>query len=72
MVDNATQIDAAWLEGKRRIGVTAGASAPEVLVNAVIEQLKQFGARSVRILDGVEEHVTFPLPKGLSGIPGGV
>lgn len=70
MVDNATQIDAAWLNGKRRIGVTAGASAPEVLVHAVIEQLKTFGAKSVRILDGVEEHVTFPLPKGLSGIPG--
>jgi 4-hydroxy-3-methylbut-2-enyl diphosphate reductase len=67
MVDNAAQIDPAWLAGKRRIGVTAGASAPEVLVEAVIEQLKSFGARSVRILDGVEENVTFPLPKGLNG-----
>jgi 4-hydroxy-3-methylbut-2-enyl diphosphate reductase len=71
MVDNATQIDPAWTLGKRRIGVTAGASAPEVLVDAVIRQLKEFGAQSVRVLDGVEEHVTFPLPKGLSGIPAG-
>jgi 4-hydroxy-3-methylbut-2-enyl diphosphate reductase len=69
MVDNASQIDAAWLEGKRRIGVTAGASAPEVLVQAVIDKLKSFGAQSVRVLDGVEEHVTFPMPKGLNGAP---
>jgi 4-hydroxy-3-methylbut-2-en-1-yl diphosphate reductase len=67
MVDNASQIDQRWLEGKKRIGVTAGASAPEVLVKAVIERLKDIGAQSVRVLDGVEEKVTFPLPKGLSG-----
>jgi 4-hydroxy-3-methylbut-2-enyl diphosphate reductase len=67
MVDNAAQIDAQWLEGKVRIGVTAGASAPEVLVQAVIDRLKELGARSVRALEGVEEHVTFPLPKGLDG-----
>jgi len=67
MVDNASQIDPAWLDGKRRIGVTAGASAPEVLVQAVIDRLKECGAKSVRTLDGAEEHVTFPLPKGLSG-----
>lgn len=67
MVDNAEQIDPAWLEGKQRIGVTAGASAPEVLVQAVIDRLKTFGARSVRVLDGVQEHVTFPMPKGLTG-----
>ena len=66
MVDNASQIEIAWLDGKRRIGVTAGASAPEVLVQAVIDKLKSFGAHSVRVLDGVEEHVTFPMPKGLS------
>ncbi len=65
MVDNASQIDPAWLEGKARIGVTAGASAPEVLVQAVIDRLKACGAKSVRTLDGVEEHVIFPLPKGL-------
>ncbi len=67
MVDNAAQIDPQWLEGKIRIGVTAGASAPEVLVQAVIDRLKELGARSVRALEGVEEHVTFPLPKGLDG-----
>lgn len=68
MVDNASQIDPSWLEGKFRIGVTAGASAPEVLVQAVIDRLKEYGAKSVRALDGVEEHVIFPLPKGL-GVP---
>ena len=67
MVDNASQIDPLWLEGKSRIGVTAGASAPEVLVQAVINRLKECGAKSVRTLDGAEEHVTFPLPKGLNG-----
>ncbi|GGY12032.1 4-hydroxy-3-methylbut-2-enyl diphosphate reductase [Pseudoduganella dura] len=65
MVDRADQIDPAWLEGHQRIGVTAGASAPEVLVQAVINRLKELGARSVRPLEGVEENVTFPLPKGL-------
>ncbi|MFL6656494.1 MAG: 4-hydroxy-3-methylbut-2-enyl diphosphate reductase [Massilia sp.] len=65
MVDNASQIDPQWLVGKLRIGVTAGASAPEVLVQAVIDRLKELGARSVRTLEGVEEHVTFPLPRGL-------
>jgi 4-hydroxy-3-methylbut-2-enyl diphosphate reductase len=67
MVDNATQINPAWLEGKLRVGVTAGASAPEVLVQAVIDRLKECGVRSVRPLDGVQEAVTFPLPKGLDG-----
>jgi len=69
MIDGATQIDPLWIAGKLRIGVTAGASAPEILVNAVIARLKELGARSVRVLEGVEEHVTFPLPKGLDGIP---
>lgn len=69
MVDNASLIDAAWLDGKSRIGVTAGASAPEVLVQAVIDRLKSLGAKSVRALPGVEENVTFPLPKGLTGAP---
>lgn len=67
MVDNASQIDPRWLDGKTRIGVTAGASAPEILVEAVIERLKELGAKSVRALAGVEENVTFPMPKGLSG-----
>lgn len=65
MVDNASQIDPTWLEGKRRIGVTAGASAPEVLVQQVIDRLSEFGVANVRKLEGVEENVTFPLPKGL-------
>ncbi|MBI3712516.1 MAG: 4-hydroxy-3-methylbut-2-enyl diphosphate reductase, partial [Burkholderiales bacterium] len=66
MVDKAEDIQASWLENSVRVGVTAGASAPEILVNQVIEQLKKFGAKSVRTLDGEEENVTFPLPKGLS------
>ena len=69
MVDDASQIDAAWTEGKTRIGVTAGASAPEVLVQQVITRLRAMGVTSVRELDGVQEHVTFPLPKGLSARP---
>jgi 4-hydroxy-3-methylbut-2-enyl diphosphate reductase len=69
MVDAATQIDPAWLEGKQRVGVTAGASAPEVLVQAVVDRIRQLGTRSVRVLDGVEENVTFPLPKGLATLP---
>ena len=68
MIDNAAAIDPAWIDGKKRIGVTAGASAPEVLVQAVIDRLKQLGAASVRALEGVEENVTFPLPKGLDGV----
>jgi 4-hydroxy-3-methylbut-2-enyl diphosphate reductase len=66
MVDNASQIDEAWLQGRARVGVTAGASAPEVLVQAVIERLKALGVKTVRKLDGVEENVIFPLPKGLN------
>ena len=69
MVDNATQIQPEWLDGRQRVGVTAGASAPEVLVQAVIDRLKELGVRSVRPLDGVQESVTFPLPKGLDGGP---
>ena len=68
MVDNASQIDPGWLAGATRIGVTAGASAPEVLVQAVIDRLKELGAKSVRPLDGVKEHVIFPMPKGLGGV----
>ena len=66
MVDNAEQINPDWLQGKQRIGVTAGASAPEILVQQVVSRLKSLGISSVRELDGVAEHVTFPLPKGLS------
>jgi 4-hydroxy-3-methylbut-2-enyl diphosphate reductase len=66
MVDNASELDPAWVAGKERIGVTAGASAPEVLVQQVIDRLKQLGAASVSQLDGISERVTFPLPKSLA------
>jgi 4-hydroxy-3-methylbut-2-enyl diphosphate reductase len=65
LVDAADHLDPAWLEGKRRVGLTAGASAPEVLVCELIERLKQFGVGNVRALDGVHENVVFPMPKGL-------
>ena len=65
MVDNAAQINPEWLVNCNRIGVTAGASAPEVLVQEVVDAIKAAGIKSVRVLDGVEEHVAFPLPKGL-------
>lgn len=68
MVDTADQINPDWIVDCERIGVTAGASAPELLVQEVIERLKQLGAKRVRTLDGVEENVTFPMPKGLAGI----
>ncbi len=65
MVDRAEQLDPAWIAGKSRIGVTAGASAPEVLVAEVVARLKALGAGQVRELDGVREQVVFPLPRGL-------
>ena len=66
MVDNAGEIDPKWVAGKQRVGVTAGASAPEVLVRDVIEQLRRSGIHSVQNLDGVQEKVGFPLPKDLA------
>ncbi|MEJ2895613.1 4-hydroxy-3-methylbut-2-enyl diphosphate reductase [Bordetella avium] len=66
LVDGASSIDPAWLRERRRIGITAGASAPEVLVNQVIDRVKELGALSVRTMPGLEENVAFPLPKGLS------
>jgi len=65
LVDSADELQTAWFEGKRRIGVTAGDSAPEVLVRQVVERIQQLGAVSVRRLDGVVETTRFPLPKGL-------
>ena len=65
MVDSAEELRAEWIEGKTRIGLTAGASAPDILVQQVIERLRALGALSVRKLDGVEETIKFPLPKGL-------
>ncbi|CAH2784857.1 MAG: 4-hydroxy-3-methylbut-2-enyl diphosphate reductase (EC [Candidatus Burkholderia crenata] len=66
MVDSPTQIDPKWVEGKKRIGVTAGASAPEMLAQAVIARLRELGVRNVRPLEGIEEKVSFPLPRGLT------
>ncbi|MCK2094647.1 4-hydroxy-3-methylbut-2-enyl diphosphate reductase [Thauera aromatica] len=68
LVDNASDIDPAWLEGKRRIGVTAGASAPEILVEEVVGRLTELAGAAVRNLDGVPEKVTFPLPKELQDV----
>lgn len=65
MVDNASDLNPLWLAGRRRVGVTAGASAPEVLVAQVIEKLKSLGADSVEEIQGNSENVTFPLPKSL-------
>jgi 4-hydroxy-3-methylbut-2-enyl diphosphate reductase len=66
MVDNARELDPAWLTGKQRVGVTAGASAPEILVLEVIARLRELGAQRVTQLTGTEEGVVFPLPKGLA------
>lgn len=65
MVDAAEDLKAEWLEDRPRVGLTAGASAPDVLVQAVIARLREFGATTVRSLPGVEENVHFPLPMGL-------
>ncbi|MFO1251554.1 MAG: 4-hydroxy-3-methylbut-2-enyl diphosphate reductase [Inhella sp.] len=65
MVDGAEDLDPAWFEGRSQVGLTAGASAPEVLVQGVIERLRALGATSVRKLDGVTERTRFPLPMGL-------
>ena len=65
MVDNADELRPEWFEGRARVGLTAGASAPELLVQAVIDRLRALGAVSVRKMEGIEETLKFPLPKGL-------
>ena len=65
MVDDAGELQDAWFAGHARVGVTAGASAPEELVQGVVQRLKALGALSVRHLDGIRETTKFPLPKGL-------
>ena len=65
MVDCAADLQPAWFEGRRRIGLTAGASAPDILVQQVINRLRELGALSIRHMHGVEESVRFPLPRGL-------
>jgi 4-hydroxy-3-methylbut-2-enyl diphosphate reductase len=65
MVDGADDLRPEWFEGRARVGLTAGASAPDILVQQVIDRLRALGALSVRKMDGVEEKVHFPLPLGL-------
>jgi len=66
MVESAADLRPEWIAGKDRVGITAGASAPEVLVNELIERLRQLGAKSVRPLEGAAEHVVFALPRELA------
>ncbi|MDQ3159687.1 MAG: 4-hydroxy-3-methylbut-2-enyl diphosphate reductase, partial [Pseudomonadota bacterium] len=65
LIDGAIEIDPLWIEGKRHIGVTAGASAPDVLVRGVIDRLRDLGAETVRELNGEPENMVFALPKEL-------
>jgi len=65
MIDNARELRPEWVAGKIRVGVTAGASAPEVLVQEVVARLQVLGATDVSELSGITEHVTFPLPRNL-------
>ncbi|MCK6402024.1 MAG: 4-hydroxy-3-methylbut-2-enyl diphosphate reductase [Sphaerotilus natans subsp. sulfidivorans] len=65
MIDSAAELRPEWFEGRPRVGLTAGASAPELLVDQVIARLRELGALAVRKMPGVEEHIEFPLPKGL-------
>ncbi|GAB1595821.1 4-hydroxy-3-methylbut-2-enyl diphosphate reductase [Lysobacter claricitrinus] len=65
LIDGASEIDPAWVAGKRAVGVTAGASAPDVLVRGVIDRLRELGADGVRELDGEPENMVFALPKAL-------
>jgi 4-hydroxy-3-methylbut-2-en-1-yl diphosphate reductase len=66
MVDSADELRAEWVAGKKRVGITAGASAPEVLVNELIERLKALGAAKVQPLEGITESVVFTLPRELT------
>jgi 4-hydroxy-3-methylbut-2-enyl diphosphate reductase len=66
LVDDASDIQSAWLQGKQHIGLTAGASAPEVLVKNVIARLAELGVNTVTEMDGIRENVIFPLPKALA------
>jgi 4-hydroxy-3-methylbut-2-enyl diphosphate reductase len=65
MVDGAQDLRAEWFTGRRRVGLTAGASAPDILVQEVIARLRALGVVSVRKVEGVQETVHFPLPLGL-------
>jgi 4-hydroxy-3-methylbut-2-enyl diphosphate reductase len=73
MVDAPEQVRPEWVAGKRRIGLTAGASAPEELAQSIVARLRELGAGHVRALQGIEENMAFPLPRGLQAtIPAGV
>lgn len=64
-MDNALELKQEWFADAARVGLTAGASAPEVLVDEVIARIRQLGAVAVRKMNGIEETIKFPLPKGL-------
>lgn len=66
LIENSDCLQEEWFEGVKHIGLTAGASAPEHLVQGVVKRLKEWGAVSVRNLEGVEENIAFPMPKGLN------
>ena len=70
MVDRAADLRPEWIAGKRRVGVTAGASAPQVLVDELIARLKELGAVDVRQLEGITEYVVFTLPRSSRGSVG--
>jgi 4-hydroxy-3-methylbut-2-enyl diphosphate reductase len=65
-VDSAAELKPEWIAGKKSVGVTSGASAPDILVQEVVARLREFGGARVRELEGIQETITFPLPKGLS------
>ena len=65
LVDSADELRPEWVSGRKRVGLTAGASAPEVLVHEVILRLQSMGVARVHELEGIDEHITFPLPKGM-------
>ena len=69
MVDSAEEIDALWLEGKTRVGITAGASAPEILVQNLLRRLEALGISDTALLSGAIERVSFPMPRGLEHKP---
>ena len=66
LLGSAAQLNPAWLEGRKRVGISAGASAPEILVDELVARLRELGVKSVRPLEGVQENMAFPLPKGLA------
>jgi 4-hydroxy-3-methylbut-2-enyl diphosphate reductase len=65
LVDHPDQLKRAWFEGQKRVGLTAGASAPESLTQEILDRIRDYGPRVVKTLPGVEENTIFALPKGL-------